>query len=386
MYDTRLGGAPVWPSYVEPKECPRCSLCGRQCVLVMQAFSPTEAHPLRILVVFSCNVAQCAEKPEAWCAWRILLQDGSCNVGASPSSELRMPGLQCGSAFVNCSVPLGEDEASCSNSAYGLTTYGLTRNGCGPDKNGSDSEGTADSDSDAEGEIASMENLLNLRNLRVYDRSSAAITSRRGQPGVLKNHKEHTVDVDDDERMEMTREEGWLNLVPVEVDYDTGTDRLDDVSDDCVDRLLKRYAEEEQAERSSGFREATHWDREVDEPDSPSTVALDRFRACLARAPGHVLRYQRGGDAIWPAHPPPPPPPLCSLCGAARVFEVQLMPTALHYLDVDKTAPTGSAGMNWSTAALYTCSNDCDSKTITSKDGSMVASVSEFVIVHPDEF
>lgn len=66
------------------------------------------------------------------------------------------------------------------------------------------------------------------------------------------------------------------------------------------------------------------------------------------------------------------PIPACG-CGSRRRFEVQLLPSLLHVLDVDKHAKasvtekksTGSTiedlfsggGMNWGNIAVYTCSN-----------------------------
>jgi hypothetical protein len=62
--------------------------------------------------------------------------------------------------------------------------------------------------------------------------------------------------------------------------------------------------------------------------------------------------------------------PSCS-CGAARVFEMQLLPTLLHVLEVDKSDPCTvhsdqglsaayeQGGMNWGNVAIYGCPNAC---------------------------
>jgi len=67
------------------------------------------------------------------------------------------------------------------------------------------------------------------------------------------------------------------------------------------------------------------------------------------------------------------PIPPCSECGAARVFEFQIVPTLLHVLEVDKYVTNGAngdensgkisvldyqqGGMDWGNIAVYSCSN-----------------------------
>jgi Programmed cell death protein 2, C-terminal putative domain len=70
--------------------------------------------------------------------------------------------------------------------------------------------------------------------------------------------------------------------------------------------------------------------------------------------------------------------PLCS-CGRKRVFEVQILPTLLHILEVDRYATTSETagweqsyqdgGMNWGNIAIFSCPAACS------------ASDTEFVIV-----
>lgn len=48
--------------------------------------------------------------------------------------------------------------------------------------------------------------------------------------------------------------------------------------------------------------------------------------------------------------------PRCQLCGADRVFEVQLTPHAITELEADETS---IEGMEWGTIILGVCSNDC---------------------------
>jgi hypothetical protein len=83
---------------------------------------------------------------------------------------------------------------------------------------------------------------------------------------------------------------------------------------------------------------------------TPATErAVRRFQTVVGREPRQGLRYDWGGEAFWPsAHPPPGaspqrPPPRCPGCGAARRFELQLMPALLFALRVDDHAALAAA-------------------------------------------
>merc|ERR1719315_828198 len=52
-----------------------------------------------------------------------------------------------------------------------------------------------------------------------------------------------------------------------------------------------------------------------------------KFKQRVSRAPDQVLRYDRGGKPLLcAAQPSLSEPTGCSICGAARTFEIQVMP------------------------------------------------------------
>lgn len=111
----------------------------------------------------------------------------------------------------------------------------------------------------------------------------------------------------------------------------------------------------------------------------PDAAAMADFAALVAPAPDQVLRYRRdaGAKPVWPrAAPVPPPAPPCECCGAARVFEVQLLPQLLNFLGVDAAAP---ASPDWAAAAVWTCGASCGG------DGSGPAYREEWVWVQPGD-
>lgn len=89
-----------------------------------------------------------------------------------------------------------------------------------------------------------------------------------------------------------------------------------------------------------------------------------KFQRRLARSPSQVVRYAWGGKPLWISAPPEEVgnrawPPPCPRCGAARTFELQLLPTLL--CEVRRWCPdaVGDWDIEWGTVMVYTCSKDC---------------------------
>lgn len=91
----------------------------------------------------------------------------------------------------------------------------------------------------------------------------------------------------------------------------------------------------------------------------PELDDFSNFTARIARAPAQCLRYVFDEDAkpLWasrarrPAEVPP-----CHLCGGPRRFEFQVMPQALHFMQVDSS---DAEAPDWATIAVYTCAASC---------------------------
>lgn len=97
-----------------------------------------------------------------------------------------------------------------------------------------------------------------------------------------------------------------------------------------------------------------------------------RFQKRISRCPLQCLRYDYGGEPLWPIPAPRLAIPKCA-CGEERVFELQLTPTINYFLKVDdfasppaqvagetssKSAPGG--GMDWLSLLVYSCPSSCD--------------------------
>lgn len=95
-----------------------------------------------------------------------------------------------------------------------------------------------------------------------------------------------------------------------------------------------------------------------------------RFQKRINRCPLQCLRYDYGGEPLWPVTIPQSLKiPACA-CGAERVFEFQLLPTINYFLKVDQVAAAVRAaeqsspaaiagGMDWMSLMIYSCPQSC---------------------------
>ena len=156
-------------------------------------------------------------------------------------------------------------------------------------------------------------------------------------------------------------------------------------SDEKIRNMLARYMAEEQDEdilaalgggNTTGSGNGT---AEEDERLSEEDRILRGFQDRQRRAPRQVIRYANGGKpfwsipyqnrksgkALWSV-------PNCSYCGEERKFEMQVLPSILDALEVDKYQTESktktkdgslalddllSNGLNFGSIAVFTCSN-----------------------------
>jgi Programmed cell death protein 2, C-terminal putative domain len=84
--------------------------------------------------------------------------------------------------------------------------------------------------------------------------------------------------------------------------------------------------------------------------------AVLKFAERVRRAPNQAVRYAYGGQPLWCGAAGPQlrrAPPRC-VCGAERVFELQLMPSLLFTLQCDAHAASATATSAGATAAVAT--------------------------------
>ncbi|KAJ9473483.1 putative programmed cell death protein 2 [Diplonema papillatum] len=90
-------------------------------------------------------------------------------------------------------------------------------------------------------------------------------------------------------------------------------------------------------------------------------ACVAKFQTRLHLCPQQVLRWGFGGKPLWIAATHRPASiPACSVCGAAQVFELQLVPTLIWKLRTDEhlkpNKRLGDDGLDFGTVVVYSCS------------------------------
>mmetsp|Transcript_41592 Transcript_41592/g.114630 ORF Transcript_41592/g.114630 Transcript_41592/m.114630 type:complete len:333 (-) Transcript_41592:258-1256(-) len=129
---------------------------------------------------------------------------------------------------------------------------------------------------------------------------------------------------------------------------------------------------------AEGARDGAVHSPEVDVESCSGDEWFMKFQRRLERSPAQVVRYSWGASPLWISDPPEEVennawPPPCGLCGAPRVFEMQLMPTLLYELRRRCPEQVGDADIEWGTVLVYTCAGDC----------AVTEPAREFVVVQP---
>jgi pre-rRNA-processing protein TSR4 len=156
---------------------------------------------------------------------------------------------------------------------------------------------------------------------------------------------------------------------------------------------------------ANGTEEDQHGGGSIDKDLFESTMdkTFQNFADRVAQNPEQVLRYEFNGTPllystadtvgkqlgpsmqskasgkVTTASSGKPRIPACTNCGAARVFQLQLMPHAIMELEAEEMS---IEGMDWGTIILYVCSKDCN--TPGTADGE-VGYVEEWVGVQWEE-
>ena len=126
-------------------------------------------------------------------------------------------------------------------------------------------------------------------------------------------------------------------------------------------------------------------DDELDDTDGLSSLGplhkrdrhFTRFRRRIAYNPDQVLRYERGGTELWVSEEGAVSGggregSLCERCGGKRVFECQVLPQLLYYLDTEESGVRRTdeddkavamralkEGLDWGSLFVYTCERNC---------------------------
>ncbi|KAM9854200.1 programmed cell death protein 2-like [Aulostomus maculatus] len=311
----KVGGRPDWLPLLS-HQSPGCGRCGAPLALVVQVYCPLEASPYhRNIHLFACPGPECSGRAECWRA-------------------LRSQGLEAAGR------PAPVQEAPLA-----ATDWCESADDWGPEEDGWSAGSTqpAECTDPVASHVAGEDDASSrLQSLRLDDLQTPAVFC----PFFISVVEESDLGGKEDElahAQELLREyERREGLVVAELEGGGG---------------------EEKYEKTS----AHHGD-----------AVFSRFMKKISLCPQQILRYCRGGEPLFISLPPSnlaQQVQLCSACGGARTFELQLMPALVSLLR--GVGGSGEAGLEFGTVLVYTCSSSCWTEAWTS-------AVDEFCYVQTD--
>ncbi|CAH0485225.1 unnamed protein product [Peronospora farinosa] len=355
-YVCKAGGTPAW--YSEPPSeaaSLTCSNCCNKLFLVAQVYAPVEMD--RTLYVFGCNSVSCTEFEGSW---RVLRDQ------VEPMKEA--PALE-----------RIENVTEQMKVAWGL---------------GSDDSDWSDDEDDSNlqtssADLVDLEALLQQRD----DAMKKSTKTTKLTPAFKKigNVKANTLPTDQNAF-------AALLIEVMDEPYEDYTGECDFAHEN---QLLEEYMKQEEVEKSAEIGDLrnimTNLKKKQNAVQSSNAASstgesyektpanqrhLLRFQKRISRCPLQCLRYDYGGEPLWPVVVPKDlKVPHCPGCGQERTFEMQLTPTINYFLKVDEYAvadtllmknkstiatsdgickivgPAG--GMDWLSLIVYSCSTSC---------------------------
>ena len=394
-YTNKLGGQPVWLRPPPPELVDgllACPTCGSKMTLMAQLYTPLHTHPRhhRVLYLLACLTPPCAATSAGWRVLRDQLDLDSVpylvRAASVPKAALVASAEAAAAAAAEASEAEAKAQPSASVSAAALMF-------------GSDS----DSDDDSDDDFAA---LLAARDAAASSASSSAAATKQkhgsappaassgkfaviavdAPPASSEATVGELVDFDPSEWPQLYRPERGAPLLDAALDpygvtaapepsgRAAGDKDVDDV--DGLAHLMAGVSLEDAGGASCDRASGPGDDDEVYE-----SVGGALFRAyCerVARAPSQLLRYaaepllieplgsvvdtesDSDDEGEAPARASAAVPP-CRRCGAARLFELQLLSSFINAYS-DESLPHARAiqSMAWGTALVFSCSASCD--------------------------
>ncbi|OQS04165.1 hypothetical protein THRCLA_20950 [Thraustotheca clavata] len=326
-FSVKLGGTPAYYSRESSVayESLRCSRCEYQLYLVAQVYAPVTTD--RTLYIFGCNSTECMDTAGSW---RALRYEGLNEEEKEVEEEKAAP------CDAN-NTTWGDDDSDDDWGDDGNTTWGAQP-------------------------AVDLEALLQVRDDAMTTKTTAPVAAKpkveiTEEITTLAPHFAPVLLQVDDEPMEsggekFAHEEKLLSAYFAEEEKENAQEVA------WLKNLLKFTTDVVAAGQTQG-EAAESYER------TPLREKLFlKFKKRIKRAPTQCLRYNYGGEPLWPYPPPKLEIPKCK-CGQERVFELQLVPTTNYFLQVEKYAASDSAhvtkqgGMDWQTVVVWSCPDSC---------------------------
>ncbi|KAL4158037.1 hypothetical protein PRNP1_003817 [Phytophthora ramorum] len=357
-YVCKAGGTPAW--YSEPPSEAKtltCTKCGKGLFLVAQVYAPVETH--RTLYVFGCNSMACTETPGSW----RVLRDQAELVKETPVSK---------------EIENVTEQVDKVKLAWGSDS---------DDSDWSDDEDDSKTQSQGAG-LVDLEALLQQRDDAMMATTNTAKTAsapKKAEPvkqndlsGNRNAFPALSIEVVDEPYEDYTSEHDFAHENKLLEQYmkQEEEEKATDIGD--LRTVITNSKKKGGAAQSGGGASST---AESYEKTPAGQRHMLRFQKRISRCPLQCLRYDYGGEPLWPVVTPQSRKiPPCPGCGEGRSFEMQLTPTINYFLKVDEYAaadsknPLGSTestadppkavvppgGMDWLSLLVYSCSASCN--------------------------
>lgn len=318
----KIGGLPDWMTFTEELDLqhPQCKICQGELYLVVQVYCPlTGSVYHRTLYVFNCGKKSCQQDSRSWSVIR--------------TQKLAQKQQETASAHHNKSnaVENAQDWAE-----------------------DADDWGSEEDEEEAETIFQSLKASNHQNNGEEKSSDSSDIVPQLNNLSVSATNKS----------LQRASVETFFDSFYMNVFMEPEVD--DARSGEYEQKLLMDYAE------SEGLSASTNWDSIFAAKDNDVDSTKETYEKCLpshgnsvflkftkrvSRCPEQCVRYCWSGKPLLMASLPVDfKPPSCQFCGAARVFELQLMPSLITFLH-----PPGGKDvtLDFGTILVYTCSRNC---------------------------
>lgn len=317
----KSGGKPIWlnPEELLTAEQIACGCCGRVMKFLLQVYVPLETVELayhRSLYVFICRDPKCTDKAGAVKVFRCQLPQENAFYPADPDAKGLKPRAQDAAPLpTECHVCGLHGPLKCSKSGVHYCS-------------------------------AEHQKVHWVKGHRKVAGKPPSIKVAQAQNATEKAmakflFKEFEICTEDEPEV---RAENYLKEQALIKKYEAA------LQDPSTAQDMAEYTEKDLDDLAGN-------DNEVDE-------IFEKFQKRVGRAREQVLRmptFNSGAQPLWThskqrLRPMDVPP--CPQCGQARIFEFQVMPQLLFYMEEE--------WLDWGTIVVYSCPASCASKTKTS--------------------
>jgi len=362
-YSSKIGGTPDWPVPLHKinLDMLKCTICGNYLALVAQVYAPLTLSGKeineRVLYILGCTSPNCGLDPASWCTIRFqknVSQEGAAGVDQTESvGDLSAKPSDCASIPSNVLHVHGWQEASTSCHRPDEKGWG--------DEN---SWGGDAADGNNEPDTISLQELQS--SLLEAGYLAAAAATRHHH--VSNQGQETQSSSQDVETLGQRNPESNLPTLPCFYMYSNSEVLLQDRNAN-VNGKFQESAEskplpavEEHTAAVEGVEEL--WEGEEYEPDHSLSADQTylKFKKKLDLNPEQCYRYCFGGQPLW-AREVQEQAGTCAACGGPRVYEMQLMPPLLYFLQqAYKDLPPSlyaTHDWEWSTVIVFSCAQSC---------------------------